>query len=93
MLLGYRLPRAVLPGRRSPGYGREDGHPFVGDGHTGNGPFLLHGRQHLGERDGCEAGGVIGQAVRDDQLAAVDQGAAGIDDVGHVTFTLVLDSA
>ena len=34
---GYRLPRAVLPGRRSPGYRRQDSHPFVGDGHAGNG--------------------------------------------------------
>ena len=34
---GDRLPRAVLPGRRSPGYGRQDGHSFVGDGHAGNG--------------------------------------------------------
>jgi hypothetical protein len=28
--------------------------------------FLLHGSQHLGERDGCETSGVIGHAIRND---------------------------
>jgi hypothetical protein len=32
---GDRLPRAVLPGRCSPSYGRQDSHSFVGDGHAG----------------------------------------------------------
>ena len=50
----------------------------------------MHGSQHLIERDGSETGGVIGQTIRDDQLAVVDESAAGINDVGHVTFAFVL---
>src|SRR5690242_17191035 len=34
---GDRLPRAVMAGRCSPGYGRQDSHSFVGDGHAGQG--------------------------------------------------------
>ena len=33
---------------------------------------------------------MIGQAIGDDQLALMNQSAAGINDIGHVAFALVL---
>src|ERR1019366_8599948 len=52
--------------------------------------FLIHGSQHLSEWDGCETRGVIGQTIGNDQFSVVEQSAAGINDIGHIAFTLVL---
>ena len=50
----------------------------------------LNGSQNLIESDGSETLGVIGQAIRDDQLALVEESAASINDVGHISFPFVL---
>src|SRR5581483_3059882 len=49
----------------------------------------MHGSQQLAKWDGREARGVIGQTVRDDQFAVVDQSATGVNDVRHVAFAFV----
>src|SRR5438445_9396720 len=46
--------------------------------------MLLHGGQHFREWSGCETRGVIGQTVGNDQLAVVDQSAAGIHHIGNI---------
>src|SRR6266849_2053389 len=51
---------------------------------------LLHASQNLIEWNGSEARGVIGQAIRDDQLALVEESAASINDVGKISFPFVL---
>ncbi len=50
--------------------------------------YRLHGGQDFGQGHGGEAGGVIGEAVGDDQLALVEEEAAGVDDVRHVALPL-----
>ena len=50
--------------------------------------FLVHGGQYFLKRHGSEAGGVIGQTIAYDQFACVEESAACINDIGHVTFTL-----
>ena len=52
--------------------------------------FLLHGCQYLIEWNGSEAGGVIGQTIRNDQFAVMEESTAGINDVGYVTFAFAL---
>jgi hypothetical protein len=52
--------------------------------------FLIHGSQHVLKRDGRKTSGVIGQAIRNDQLAIMDESAARINDIGHIAFPLVL---
>src|SRR6476646_10361381 len=52
--------------------------------------IALHGSQHLAQRDGCEAGSVIGKAVGNDQFTIVDQRAASINDIRYVAFSLIL---
>src|SRR5262245_11928212 len=52
--------------------------------------LLLHSSQHVIEWNGCETGGVIGQTIRNDQFAVVQESATCINDIGHVAFTLVL---
>src|ERR1700747_252469 len=51
--------------------------------------FLLHGRQHFIERNGCKTGGMIGHAIGNDQFAVVEEGATGVDHVRHVAFPLL----
>ena len=46
--------------------------------------------EHLTHRNSRKACGVIGQAVRDDQFAVMEQSAAGVNDIGHVAFPLIL---
>src|ERR1035438_5789367 len=53
-------------------------------------PCSIHRAQQVSQRDGCEPRGLIGQSIRNNQFAVVQQGAASIDDIGHVAFTLVL---
>src|SRR5713101_1656188 len=52
--------------------------------------FLMHGSQHLIEWNGSDARGVIGQTIRNDELAVVEERAARINDVGHVAFPFVV---
>jgi hypothetical protein len=52
--------------------------------------LLLHGSEHLIEWDGSEPSGVIGQSIRNDQLALVEESSARINDVRYVTFPLGL---
>src|SRR5260370_24351482 len=51
---------------------------------------LSHGSQHLIEWGGSETGGVISQTIGNNQLAVVEESTTGVNDVGHVAFTLVL---
>ena len=51
---------------------------------------LTHGSQHFVQRDSRETGGVIGQAIGNDQFTFVDESSTGINDVGYVAFPLVL---
>lgn len=41
------------------------------------------------EGEGGEAGGGVGDGVGEDEGAVVDEGAAGVDDVGDVAFAFV----
>src|ERR1700693_429377 len=50
---------------------------------------LLHGSQNLIEWNGRETGGVIGQSIRDDQFAVVQESATCINDVRHVALPFV----
>src|SRR5437868_3709647 len=52
--------------------------------------YLVHCAQYVLERYGDEAGSVVGVGIGNNQPILVDQGAARIHDVGHVTATLVL---
>ena len=45
-----------------------------------------HRRQQLVQRDGGEAGGAIAHGIRKHELVAVQQGPAGVDDVGHIAL-------
>ena len=47
-----------------------------------------HGEQ-WSEFDGCNRGGGIAEAVRQDEVFSVDEGAAGVDDIWDVAFPLV----
>jgi hypothetical protein len=51
--------------------------------------FLVHRRQYLAQRRRCETGGMIGKRIRDDQFAVVNDGAASIHNIRHVTFPFV----
>src|SRR5216684_1195285 len=90
MLLATVSPGAILPGRRSPSYRRQDSHSFVGLSHAVRRYFLVHGSQHFIEGNGSETGGVVGHAVGNDQFAVVEESATSINDVRHVAFTLLL---
>src|ERR1700680_2862251 len=50
----------------------------------------IHGSENLIQLDGGETRGVVGQAIRDDQLALVEERAARVNDVRHITFSFVL---
>src|SRR5271166_3668898 len=52
--------------------------------------FRMHGGQNFGERNGSETRGVIRQTVRNDQFIPMHQRAAGVDDVRHISFALIL---
>ncbi len=47
------------------------------------------GGQEFVEGDGSEAGGGVGHGVGENEDAVVDEGTAGVDDVGHVAFAFV----
>lgn len=49
-----------------------------------------HGCQYSVERCGSEAGGMICQAVWDDQVAFVEESTTGINNVRHIAFALIL---
>src|ERR1700691_5510879 len=51
---------------------------------------LIQGSQHFREWGGHETCGVVGQTIGNNQIAVVDQSAAGINDIWHIAFTLVL---
>jgi hypothetical protein len=53
------------------------------------GSVAAQGVEEFAQRNGGEAGGGVGDGVGKDEDAVVDEGAAGIDDVGHVAFALV----
>src|SRR3984885_9329059 len=52
--------------------------------------FRTHGSQYLFKRDSREAGSMVGQTIRNDQLTVMEQSAARIDHVGHVAFPFPL---
>jgi hypothetical protein len=47
------------------------------------------GVEEFFEGEGGEAGGGVGDGVGKNEVAVVDEGAAGVDDVGDVAFALV----
>ena len=51
--------------------------------------WRIHCGQHIAQRKRGEGGAAIGRCVGNDELSAVDQAAAGVNDVGHVAFPLV----
>src|SRR5262245_26951793 len=51
--------------------------------------LLFHCGQHVVQGQRGEGGGVVGHGVGDDELPAVQETAAGIDHIGHVTLALI----
>ena len=60
-IAGHRLPRPILPRRRAPRDWRQHCNPFSRQ--------LLHLRQHIRQRHGREATGMVGQTVGNNQAA------------------------
>jgi hypothetical protein len=51
---------------------------------------LFHRGQNFIERHSGERGGLVGSPVGNNQLPAVQQTAAGVNDVGDVAFTFII---
>ena len=49
---------------------------------------LFHRGQELVEREGSEGGGGVAHRVRDDQFPAMQEAAAGVNDIRHIAFAL-----
>jgi len=49
----------------------------------------MHGSQHFIKWNGGDTGSVVSEAIGDSQLIVVEEGSTSIDDVGHVTITLI----
>lgn len=50
---------------------------------------LFHRREDFTERHSGEGGGVVGHGVGNDELALMDEAAAGVNDIGNVAFAFL----